>query len=1115
MVHTRFSSSSGSPAYSKNSPQNIKKDNKKRPLSGQAKGCGWLHLVVFKVALGCIWLWLVALGCGRLLLVVFKVELGCTSCNKLWLVALGCGWLHQIMFKVALGYNRELKQPNPHEIWIGVAGMKLRFGIEEFALVTGIRCVGSHDKQEYARPSNSFLNTYYKGMKKVTKENVREILFNKGWKNDADAVKLANIYLLHIFLLGSSSLDAVIPQADFDILDSGEFGQFPWGKEVFKVTIESLKNNVGKKTKDNFYRLYGFPYAFQVWFYECCPCLNGNFCHLNAGSIPRIINWTNSENIKFDKVSYTLSMSCAELQLRNITPTAKERKKLHLEELFPKGKQLEVDGNLAANAGARVIASSSGVAPHSARVAANVCPIANVSDDDFVNPPPRSFAGASSSSMPQFSLREMQAQLLRLETSHKVLVSDVASIKTIVNGLSSHFDSSILKLHDLILSHILGKQGESSDDDIERRSKAMHDESNVGDKEEEVATDCVIEEKSDDEEDEKDDGDGDGDGDEDEDEGESDEENDGFDHDDDEDVDDDPVGEDKNSKDREKEDHTYIVCPSGVKDVSSGHNEDDNVVDFSDDVDSSHQVAPKILGVADFATEVENVTTSVGEIDKDVASHFSNVAELETEVAPNLPEVAPDLPEVAELAKVAEDVNEVAQVAGTISSQCSFDSLSNTALEEAMQNAINAVKAFKTPKESTPHCIAIVPYVGSGGSNLGYVTPIFPRRTIKLPFYLQSPFVQNFDCTSAQSSEAKSGGDIKIIKGFCPLDDKIGELPDYELSQDFNKWLDYGMIAKNKVKMYSKEDNLIIPGLQLGVDVICQKTWFHTLQYSGKNLFKTFAYVFILGLRLVDVGCLWLRLHVDVFFYYLRKKAKYCDNCTIKFITTDSHFQTRINSIYETFLSWKRDFGALNCNQYVAEVIMGYALPCNISWSMVDHVLFPILLMKEKHWLLCRLSLKDRSMYVYNTLTCDNKDHIALKAVESFRILLPHYLYITGFYDRTDIDFSSEAYAGKSTSSAFDVVLDDDLPCGLSCDSGIHMFSFAEYFVQDKDIPTSTFDVETHRSRLAFLFYSYAKAKEIYGYESESEYSGRYVAPRKAQAKKKKETRKDKDKYVS
>ena len=81
---------------------------------------------------------------------------------------------------------------------------------------------------------------------------------------------------------------------------------------------------------------------------------------------------------------------------------------------------------------------------------------------------------------------------------------------------------------------------------------------------------------------------------------------------------------------------------------------------------------------------------------------------------------------------------------------------------------------------------------------MGDVTPILSRRTIKLPSYLQSPFVRNFDSTSAQSSEAKSGGNIKIIKEFCPLDDKIGELPEYELSQDFYKWLDHGMIAKNK-----------------------------------------------------------------------------------------------------------------------------------------------------------------------------------------------------------------------------------------------------------------------------------------------------------------------------
>ncbi|XP_062091989.1 uncharacterized protein LOC133797904 isoform X2 [Humulus lupulus] len=146
-------------------------------------------------------------------------------------------------------------------------------------------------------------------------------------------------------------------------------------------------------------------------------------------------------------------------------------------------------------------------------------------------------------------------------------------------------------------------------------------------------------------------------------------------------------------------------------------------------------VALKILEVADFATEVENVLIVVAEIDKEVASQFPMVVELATEVsphllevavsatkvvesatevashfvshipkfaelgtdvAPKLPEVALDLLEVAELAKVAEDVNEVAQVVGTIASQSFFDSLSDTVLEEAYKNAINVVKAIKT-----------------------------------------------------------------------------------------------------------------------------------------------------------------------------------------------------------------------------------------------------------------------------------------------------------------------------------------------------------------------------------------------------------------------------------
>lgn len=50
------------------------------------------------------------------------------------------------------------------------------------------------------------------------------------------------------------------------------------------------------------------------------------------------------------------------------------------------------------------------------------------------------------------------------------------------------------------------------------------------------------------------------------------------------------------------------------------------------------------------------------------------------------------------------------------------------------------------------------------------------------------------------------------------------------------------------------------------------------------------------------------------------------------------------------------------------------------------------------------------------------------------------------------------------------------------------MISIAEYFVMHKDFPKDSFDIATHRSRIAFSFYSYGMAKQIYGYESEPEY---------------------------
>lgn len=66
---------------------------------------------------------------------------------------------------------------------------------------------------------------------------------------------------------------------------------------------------------------------------------------------------------------------------------------------------------------------------------------------------------------------------------------------------------------------------------------------------------------------------------------------------------------------------------------------------------------------------------------------------------------------------------------------------------------------------------------------------------------MRSPFLQSFCSLSDQSDVIESAGGIKVVKGLCPLDDKVGELPDFVVVEDFNKWLDKGMKANNKYVM--------------------------------------------------------------------------------------------------------------------------------------------------------------------------------------------------------------------------------------------------------------------------------------------------------------------------
>lgn len=164
----------------------------------------------------------------------------------------------------------------------------------------------------YSKIKNRFVSTYYEGINTISKSCIKKSFHSKQWKTDNDVVMMTNLFILHHFLLSSSS-DSQISKCDLVILDNEDFGQYHWDKKVFKVTLDSLRNNMRTNSKDNYYKLHGFMYVFQVWFYECCPYMNGKYRDHNGGYILRILNWSNDYLAKFEEAYTTLSLNAEDV----------------------------------------------------------------------------------------------------------------------------------------------------------------------------------------------------------------------------------------------------------------------------------------------------------------------------------------------------------------------------------------------------------------------------------------------------------------------------------------------------------------------------------------------------------------------------------------------------------------------------------------------------------------------------------------------------------------------------------------------------------------------------------------------------------------------------------
>ncbi|CAN6928833.1 unnamed protein product [Brassica oleracea] len=158
-----------------------------------------------------------------------------------------------------------------HELWFSFARKPLRFSMQDFYAVTGLRREADKDTDfEAWRNDKGFWGTLLKQNGEVDMKTIRlkHLTECKDWSH-VDRVRL--VYLCVVCFLMAKDEKINIPHAYIRlVMDFDKLRKYPWGLHAYDLLLDSIKKARFKLKKNN-YVLDGFSYALQIWLMEAIP----------------------------------------------------------------------------------------------------------------------------------------------------------------------------------------------------------------------------------------------------------------------------------------------------------------------------------------------------------------------------------------------------------------------------------------------------------------------------------------------------------------------------------------------------------------------------------------------------------------------------------------------------------------------------------------------------------------------------------------------------------------------------------------------------------------------------------------------------------------------------
>ncbi|KAG5615767.1 hypothetical protein H5410_015591 [Solanum commersonii] len=248
----------------------------------------------------------------------------------------------------------------------------------------------------------------------------------------------------------------------------------------------------------------------------------------------------------------------------------------------------------------------------------------------------------------------------------------------------------------------------------------------------------------------------------------------------------------------------------------------------------------------------------------------------------------------------------------------------------------------------------------------------------------------------------------------------------------------------------------------------------------------------------------WIDQHIDVVFYYLRKKSKLRSMNQYRYITANCLFISYIKNTYERYylandddlISTQKHIDRASVasiyKRSITNIIKGLEIRAALPWLLVDDVYILVNCRGQFHWVLAVVELKNRVIKVYDSSLGSRKKAILFE-IKMLSKMLPSYLMDSVFFEKIErINFvDCDAYKDNNYGSLleaqvlFMVEFAQDIIQQKNC--GLYVATFTEYLSDQIEISLVDFLPEYLRKKYGALLWSYGSEKAKGAYVSEND----------------------------